>query len=242
MTSTTPSEKKPAGIISPDRLASMLDVSAVRANSDRDDVCSAALIAGKYHCCAAFSLPAFTPVMAELLQEFPEVTLGGTVGFPSGGDTTLAKVTAAKELVGFGCQEIDMVMNIGKMLSGLHDAVHDDILAVKQAIGNLPLKVIIECNYLSDAQICRASELVVKTGADWVKTGTGWASGGTTAMHVRLIKKTVGNAIRTKAAGGIHNLDILMELHQLGAERFGIGHQKTMMILEECVQRSGGCQ
>ena len=91
----------------------------------------------KYQCICAFSLPSFTPVLAEELKEngTRNVLLGGVVGFPSGGDSTATKVDQGKELIALGCDEIDMVMNVGKMRSGLVREVAADIAAVKEAIG-----------------------------------------------------------------------------------------------------------
>jgi len=210
----------------------MIDLSAVRADSGWDDVQSVAAVARDYSCVAAFALPSFTRELAELLRGTP-VIVGGTVGFPSGGETTAMKVAQAQELLGLGCGEIDMVQNIGKLLSGRFEQVEADIAAVKQAIGAVPLKVILECAYLSPDQIVRASEAAVRAGASWVKTGTGWASPGTTAEQVRLIKQTVGNAARVKAAGGVRDLDTLLEMHRLGAERFGIGYKTAKAIFSE---------
>ena len=222
-----------------DVLASMIDLSAVRADSDWNDVQSVARLARQRCCVAAFSLPGFTAALRDLLAGAPTTKIGGAVGFPGGGETTSMKVFQAKELLGLGCSEIDMVMNIGKMLSGSHDDVESDITAVKQAIGDVPLKVILECNYLSDDQICRAAEIAVRAGADWVKTGTGWAAGGTTVKQVLLLRESIGGAARIKAAGGVHDLDTLLELHRLGAERFGIGYKKARAIFEDAEKRNG---
>ncbi|MDR2755215.1 MAG: deoxyribose-phosphate aldolase [Planctomycetaceae bacterium] len=222
-------------MMSPQQLAMMIDVSAVRSDSNWNDVQNTAALARQWHCAAAFSLPAFTQELVGLLEGVTDTAAGGVVGFPSGADTTATKIFQAKELTRFGCTEIDMVMNIGQFLSEQFTKVETDIRSVKQVIGSLPLKVILECNYLSTDQIKRASELVVRAGADWVKTGTGWVSGGTTVEQVQLIKQTIGNAARVKAAGGVSNLKILLELHNAGAERFGIGYKKASEILTETI-------
>jgi len=223
------------------QLASMIDVSAVRADSHESDVRSVAELAKKYHCIAAFALPAFTPELIELLRGTTTIP-GGAVGFPSGGETVAMKVAQAKELVDLGCGEIDMVQNIGKLLSGRFEQVEADIAAVKKAIGSLPLKVIIECSYLSPDQIVRSSEIAVRAGASWVKTGTGWASPGTTTEHIRLIKQTVGDTAKIKAAGGVRDLDTLLEMHRLGTERFGISHKTAKNIFDEFQKRQVLCK
>jgi deoxyribose-phosphate aldolase len=220
-------------MISQQQLAAMMDVSAVRADSDWTDVLNTATLAKQHHCAAAFSLPGFTHGLVELLADATETAVGGVVGFPAGGNTTASKMFQAKELLQLGCTEIDMVMNIGQFLSGQLEQVEADIRSVKQTVGSVLLKVILECHYLSADQIKTASELAVRAEADWVKTGTGWVQGSTTIEQVRLMKQTVGNAVRVKAAGGIRNLNVLLQLHQAGAERFGIGHQTAQNIFAE---------
>ncbi len=214
----------------------MIDLSAVRAESDWNDVQSVARLAREYSCVAAFSLPGFTKELIELLQG-SQTLVGGAVGFPGGGETTASKVAQAKELVAFGCREIDMVQNIGKFLSGRYHEVEDDIRAVRQSIGVVPLKVILECTYLTPDQIARASELAVRAGATWIKTGTGWTSTGTTLEQVRIIKQTVGHDAKVKAAGGVRDLDTLLEMHRLGAERFGIGYKTAKAIFEQLAHK-----
>ncbi|MDR1925522.1 MAG: deoxyribose-phosphate aldolase [Planctomycetaceae bacterium] len=225
-------------ISSIEQLAAMIDVSAVRADSDWDDVRLAALFARQRGCVAVFSLPGFTKELAKLLDGATKTVVGGVIGFPSGGETTTAKVFLAQELIGLGCSEIDMVMNIGQLRSGWLEQVENDIRSVKQSIGSVPLKVILECNKISEDQIRIASELAVRAEADWVKTGTGWTAGGTTVQQIQIIKQTIGNKARIKAAGGIGDLKTLLELHQAGAERFGIGYKKAQDIFDELVTSS----
>ena len=221
------------------QLASMIDVSAVRADSSENDVRAVAELAKEYSCAAAFALPAFTQELIEMLRGTP-VIVGGTVGFPSGGETIAMKIAQAKELVDLGCGEIDMVQNIGKLLSGHFEQVEAEIVAVKRAIGTIPLKVILECSHLTLELIVTASTIAVRAGASWVKTGTGWASPGTTTEHIRLIKQTVGETAKIKAAGGIRDFDTLIEMHRLGAERFGIGYKTAKDIFKVFLQRSNG--
>jgi deoxyribose-phosphate aldolase len=99
--------------------------------------------------------------------------------------------------------------------------------------------VILECHYLSDDEIRRGCELCVEAGAAFVKTSTGWAPTGATPENVALIKSCVGDAIGVKAAGGIRELDTLMEMYRLGARRFGLGLRSAVQILEQCAARSG---
>lgn len=218
-------------------LTSMLDVTAVRGCS-REDVDEIERIAWEYECKAVFSLPCFTAYLKSLMDKraYPEgirPLLGGTVGFPSGGETTATKVFQANELVSLGCDEIDMVINYGFLCSGMEREVVDDVAAVKEAIGNTPLKVILECHYLTPEQIVAGAQLAVQGGADWIKTSTGWAPTGATLENVALIKKTVGDKIHVKAAGGIRDLDTVKKMYDLGVERFGVGVKTIYKLLDE---------
>jgi len=218
-------------------IAQRIDVSAVRANSTEDEVRQTLQVAEEYGCLAVFSLPCFTPVLSDLITEIPfdeyRPVLGGTVGFPCGGELTGMKTAQARELLNYDCGELDMVINIGFMKSGWYAKTRDDIRAVKQAVGSVPLKVILECHYLSDDEICRAAELAVEAGADWVKTSTGWAPTGATFENIALIKKTVGNSARVKASGGVRDVQTLLKMVDLGVERFGIGCRTVVAIFDE---------
>ena len=147
------------------QLARMMDFSAVRAQSELEDIQRMAAGAKTYHPAAVFALPAWTLVLRDMLAESPGVALGGVVGFPSGGDSAAAKAYQARELVRMGCQELDMVMNIGKLRSGMGDEVEQDIRAVVEAACDRPVKVILECTHLSDDQIRQACLASARAGA-----------------------------------------------------------------------------
>jgi deoxyribose-phosphate aldolase len=106
--------------------------------------------------------------------------------------------------------------------------------------GDAPVKVILECHYLSDDQIRAGCELCIQAGASFVKTSTGWAPTGATLENLALIKSCVGDAIAIKAAGGIRSLDMVMEMYRLGARRFGIGLSSAIRIFEEGAASPGG--
>ncbi len=221
------------------QIARMLDLSAVQAQHNEDDIRALAACARKYRCVAAFALPSLTPLLAELLAGDKDIAVGGVVGFPAGGDTTAAKVAQARELVQIGCGELDMVINVGLLRSGRTDRVRDDIVAVREAAGRLPLKVILECHHLTDEQIRSACAACVETGAAYVKTGTGWAPTGATAHNVALMHQCVGGKCLVKAAGGIRDLATLLELHRLGASRFGVGIGSAIAILQQAAGQGG---
>lgn len=215
-------------------LSRLIDISAVRADSTLEEVNLILEGAKKYNFICVFAMPCFTNYLVHSLEGNPHVGIGGIVGFPSGGETTTTKVFQAKEMKEAGCKEIDMVMNIGKLKSGLHEEVLDDIRQVKAAVAPLPLKVIIEVALLTDNEIQQAATLVLKSGADFVKTGTGWA-GATTLHHIQLIKEITGNKIKLKVAGGVRSLDTLEAMQDAGVCRFGIGYKSALSIMEECI-------
>lgn len=217
-------------------IARLIDISAVQANSTRQDVEDIIAGALKYNFICVFPMPGLLPVVFDSLKENPQIGIGGVVGFPSGGETTESKLAQAGELKAAGCNEIDMVMNIGKLKSSMTDDVEDEIRRIKAIVSPLPLKVIIEAVLLTDEEIQTASAIILKAGADYIKTGTGWA-GATTLHHIRLIKDTVGDAIKLKVAGGVRTLDTLLEMYRMGVSRFGIGYKSALSIMEECINR-----
>jgi deoxyribose-phosphate aldolase len=215
-------------------IASMVDLTAVRADTDEAEVRALADAAKRYRPTCVCALPSFTKLMRDLLADEPDVRVVGAVGFPSGGNTTGVKIAEARELLGMGCSELDMVINVGLLRSGAHQRVLDDMRAVVDVADGAPVKVILECHYLSEDQIRAGCELCVRAGASFVKTSTGWAPTGATLENVALIKSCVGDAIAIKAAGGIRSLDTVMEMYRLGARRFGIGLSSAIQIFEEC--------
>lgn len=214
-------------------LARMMDFSAVQARSDFADIKRMAEGAKRYQPVAVFALPAWTAVLRDMLQDSPDIAIGGVVGFPSGGDTTSSKVRQAQELVALGCQELDMVINIGKLRSELFAEVEQDIRAVVQASDDRPVKVILECAHLSDHQIREACQLSARAGARFVKTGTGWADCSEIGHYISVMHACVGNTMGIKAAGGIRDLETLIALYERGARRFGVGVDSAIKIIEQ---------
>jgi deoxyribose-phosphate aldolase len=224
------------------QLARMLDLSAVRTEVDLAEVCRLAEVARQYHCVCAFVLPCYFPEIKALLAGAPDVGVGGVVGFPSGAHSTEIKVAEAREQLTLGAVELDMVINVGMLRSGRDQQVADDIRAVVEAAGAVPVKVILEAHYLKDDEIIRGSQLAVRAGAAFVKTGTGWAPTGATLHNVRLIKSAVGDTARVKAAGGVRDLKTVVEMIRLGVSRFGVGLGSGTKILEECAALAGGVE
>lgn len=210
----------------------LIDLSCVRTNSAMPELNKMVELAKDYRFICLFAMPCFTPWLAEQIKGESDILLGGTTGFPSGGDTTETKVITAKQLVSMGCNEIDMVVNVGALKSGCYDMVRDDIRAVKEAIGDIPLKTILEVSLLTDDEIRRGSLIAVENGATFVKTGTGW-HGATTVDHIRLIRETIGTSAKIKAAGGVRSVKMIEDMVEAGCSRFGIGVNSSIDILKE---------
>ena len=133
-----------------------------------------------------------------------------------------------------------MMLNVGKLRSGDRRYVLEDIRAVVQAAGQLPVKVILEAPLLSDDQLRLACDLSIQAGAAFVKTSTGWHPNGTTLPMIRLLTAHVGGAIQIKAAGGIRDLASLVEMHRLGVARFGINLSAAVAIVTAVSALPGG--
>ena len=161
--------------------------------------------------------------------------VGGTVGFPSGASTTATKVFEATEMKDFGCDELDMVINVGKLKSRQYQDVENDITQIVKIANGTPVKVILEVSLLNEKEIIDGSKIIRDSGASFIKTGTGWL-GPTTFEHIEIIKRTVGDSIQLKVAGGVRKLETLTTMHEMGVSRFGIGHVAAVNIMEECTR------
>ncbi len=144
------------------------------------------------------------------------------IGFPLGACSTAAKVAEARQAAADGTTEIDMVINVGMLKAGDLAGATADIRAVVEAVPQVPVKVIIECCLLTDAQKEAACRCAVRAGAAFVKTSTGFSKGGATVEDVRLMRRVVGDACKVKAAGGIRTLDDALAMLEAGADRLGM--------------------
>ena len=143
------------------------------------------------------------------------------IGFPLGAMSTAAKAYEAADAVKAGADEVDMVINIGMLKDHEDEYVINDIAEVKKAIGDTTLKVIIETCLLNEEEKVRACGLIEKAGAQFVKTSTGFSTGGATLEDVILLKKTVGDRLEVKAAGGVRTPADLDAMIEAGATRIG---------------------
>lgn len=164
--------------------------------------------------------PCWIPTAKEILDG-TDVKVCVVIGFPLGAMTTEAKVFEAKDAVEKGAQEVDMVINVGMLKDGDDAYVTNEIQKIKEAVGENVLKVIIEACLLTDEEKVRACKDAKAAGADFVKTSTGFSTGGATVADVKLMKETVGDDMKVKAAGGIHTKEEMNAMIDAGAERIG---------------------
>ena len=163
----------------------------------------------------------WVPLASELLAG-TDVKVCTVVGFPLGAASGKAKAAEAADAVKQGAAEIDMVMNIGMLKSGMLDDVKEDIQEVRDAVKGKTLKVIIETCLLTDEEKREACRLAAEAGADFVKTSTGFSTGGATVHDVALMKEAVAPyGLKVKASGGIRNYRDAKAMIDAGADRIG---------------------
>jgi deoxyribose-phosphate aldolase len=221
-------------------LARLTDISAVRAHHGEAEIRDMVENAKRYGFFAVHVLPCWMSFLRGLLAGSPEILAGGPVGFPGGGHRTDIKVAEARALVADGVQEMDMMLNVGKLRSGDRRYVEQEIRAIVEAAGEMPVKVIIEAPLLTEDQIKVACDLCIRGGAAFVKTSTGWLPNGSSLEMIRLITSHVGQAIKVKAAGGIRDVRTVVEMRRLGVARFGINLETAVQLVKAVAAMPGG--
>ena len=166
----------------------------------------------------------------ELLRK-SDLKVSCVLSFPHGADATPVKVFQAQQAIEDGTDEIDMVMNIGKFLSGDWEYVVNDIKAVVDVAHQhgVLVKVIQESGYLTLAQVAKACELSYDAGADFVKTSTGFGPGKATPEIVEVMVKTVGDRMLVKPSGGIRTWNDAVAFLDQGADRLGVGSTEAVL-------------
>ncbi len=218
------------------QLAKTIDHSLLKPEMTRAEVQAGCEIAKKYDVASVCCKPADVQFCAELLKG-TDVEVGTVVGFPHGSSATETKVFETKLAISHGATEIDMVINIGWMKSGMYSEVQADIAAVVAAANGKCVKVILENAYLTKEEIAKGSQLVEAAGADYVKTSTGYAPSGATLEDIKIMKDNVSSKVKVKSAGGVRTLDVLIEYLDAGISRTGATTTATM--LDEFAERFG---
>jgi deoxyribose-phosphate aldolase len=217
-------------------IAKMIDHSLLNPTFTVETLEKGVDIALEYDVASVCILPYYLRCCAERLRG-SAVKASTTIGFPHGGHTTATKVAEARQALDDGGEELDMVVNISKVLSGDWDYVQSDLRAVIDATHarGQKVKVIFENCYLNDDQKIRLCEICGELKADWVKTSTGYGTGGATLEDLKLMRKHSPAHVQVKAAGGIRDLDAALAVRAIGVTRFGC--TRTVEVLEECKRR-----
>ena len=214
-----------------EQVAKTIDHSLLRPALDTDSVRAGCELARAYNVASVCVKPCDVKLAAELLAG-SDVKVSTVIAFPHGSSTSAVKAFEAERAIEDGAEELDMVLNIGRLRSGATDEVRADIQAVVDvAAGRALVKVILENAYLDEAQKVLGCRLSEEAGADFVKTSTGFAPSGATLDDLRLMRRTVSSSLGVKAAGGIRTLGALIDAMNAGATR--IGATATQAILEE---------
>ena len=204
-------------------IAGLIDHTLLRPEATRDDILKVCREARQYSFASVCVNPYWVRLVAAELAGSP-VKVCTVIGFPLGATSTASKVAEAEEALSSGAQEIDMVQNIGALLSGDHNTVEADIAAVVETghRAGAIVKVILETAYLDDAQKETACRLAKSAKADFVKTSTGFGPSGATPHDVALMRRAVGPEMGVKASGGIRTLADLTKMVDAGATRIGV--------------------
>lgn len=219
-------------------IAKMIDHSLLNPTLKMSDLEHGIALAREYDAASVCIMPYALKMCAEALKG-SDVRASTTIGFPHGGHTTAAKLAETLQALRDGGEELDMVVNISKVLSQDWDYVREDIRVVVDAAheAGQKVKVIFENAYLADEHKIRLCEICSELNADWVKTSTGYAPSGATHEDLRLMRKHAAPHVQVKAAGGVRDLDALLQVREIGVTRCGA--TRTAAMLEEARRRLG---
>ena len=211
------------------------DHTILKADATEKEIINLCEEAKKYNFASVCVNPCYVKKCVEILKE-TDVDVCTVVGFPLGSMTTESKLFETEQALKDNVDEIDMVINIGKLKDKDYDYVKNEINLLKKACGNKILKVIIETCLLTDEEKIKACELSKEAGADFVKTSTGMSKAGAKKEDIILMKNVVGNDLGVKASGGIKDLNSAKIMIDAGATR--IGCSSTVNIMEDYAQNT----
>lgn len=218
------------------QLANLIDHTDLKTDANTDDMKKLCEEAAEY----GFKMVAINQVQSKICSEFligTEVATGAAIAFPLGQTTIAAKVFETQDAIDNGATEIDYVINLTEVKNNNFDYIKNEMEQIVEVCRehNVVSKVIFENAYLNNEEIVKLSEIAKEVKPDFIKTSTGMAASGATLEDVALMKKTVGNDVKVKAAGGIRDLDTLIQMVENGAER--IGSSSGIKIIEELKER-----
>ncbi len=211
------------------------DHTILKADATEKEIINLCEEAKKYNFASVCVNPCYVKKCVEILKE-SDVDVCTVVGFPLGSMSTESKLFETEQALKDNADEIDMVINIGKLKDKYYDYVKNEINLLKKACGNKILKVIIETCLLTDEEKIKACELSKEAGADFVKTSTGMSKAGAKKEDIILMKNVVGNDLGVKASGGIKDLNSAKIMIDAGATR--IGCSSTVNIMEDYAQNT----
>ncbi len=199
---------------------SYIDHTLLKSTATIDDITTLCNEAKTYNFFSVCINGYYVPLAEELLKN-SQVKICTVVGFPLGAMSSRAKIFEAEDAIGYGADEVDMVMNLGLLKAEKLKLLETEIASVKNTIGRKVLKVIIETCYLSLEEISIASKIVENAGADYVKTSTGFGPKGASLEVVSEIKKSISSKMKIKASGGIRDYITAKSYIDLGVSRIG---------------------
>lgn len=217
-------------------IAKMIDHSLLNPTMTMQNIIDGCKVAKEYDVASVCVKPSEV-ALSKIELAGTDVLVTTVVGFPHGSSKTEVKVFEAEEAIKDGVVELDMVLNIGRLLSRDFDYVEKDIKAVVDAAHakGVIVKVILENCFLTDELKEIACRICEKAGADFVKTSTGYGTGGATIEDLKLMRRVTGPKVRVKAAGGVRTLDNALSVRSVGTVRFGA--TATKVIMDEAYKR-----
>jgi deoxyribose-phosphate aldolase len=219
-----------------EQLAKMIDHSLLKPQLSEEQVIEGCEIAKNYNVANVTVRPCDADLAVGLTKD-TGIPVGSVVGFPHGSPTTPVKLYEARDLLRRGVKEVDMVINVGKMISRQFQYVETELRQMAEACHEQDaiLKVIFENAYLSDDLKIIACKICKRAGVDFSKTSTGFAPSGATIQDLRLMYEHCAPDVRVKAAGGVRTLDKAIEVYEAGCARFGA--TATVAILDAWKER-----
>ena len=197
-----------------------IDHTLLKPAAKRDEIIKLCNEAKEHHFASVCVNPTYVPLASKLLKG-SDVKVCTVIGFPLGANLLATKISETKQALVEGADEIDMVINIGRLKDKDDEYVEKEIAELKHVCKKNILKVIIETCLLTDEEKVRACTLAKKAGADFVKTSTGFSTGGATVDDIKLMRKTVGKEMGVKASGGVRTKEDALKMIEAGATRIG---------------------
>ncbi|MBL4889334.1 MAG: deoxyribose-phosphate aldolase [Candidatus Lindowbacteria bacterium] len=213
-------------------MAGMIDHTFLKPNGTPDDIEKLCVEARKYRFKSVCINPGYVSMCSRLLKG-SGVLVCTVVGFPLGATTSSSKASETRDAIADGADEIDMVINIGRLKAGDYDKVRSDVAAVVEAAKGRTVKVILETALLTDEEKVAGCQCSVAGGAHFVKTSTGFSGGGATPEDIALMRKVVGPNIGVKASGGVRTREDAERMIAAGANRVGASSSITIATGKE---------